>query len=130
MIFCVVTGLGLHFPVTQRERKIEEVTSFLQWWQQAIRLRCPANVLADGAAASLADRCTHCAFASSASGSAKARGHRTLVFRWVRVFITDPIKRKSSRNEFRYDYSYWLWEPALNHDPDVLLSPYHSIADR
>ena len=29
--------------------------------------------------------CTHCAFASSASGSAKARGHRTLAYTWVRV---------------------------------------------
>ena len=40
-----------------------------------IRLRCPADVLAGKAAASPADRCTRCAFALSATGSAKARGH-------------------------------------------------------
>ena len=34
----------------------------------------PGALLADGAAASLTDRCTHCALAVSATGSARARG--------------------------------------------------------
>ena len=40
------------------------------------RLRCPAEATPDGAGLLLADRCTHCAFASSATGGAKARGPR------------------------------------------------------
>ena len=39
-----------------------------------VRLRCPAETSPDGAGSFLADRCTRCAFASSATGSAKARG--------------------------------------------------------
>ena len=38
-----------------------------------VRLRCPADVLGDKPPSSPADRCTRCAFASSAAGSAKAR---------------------------------------------------------
>ena len=41
----------------------------------AIRLRCPVNVLGGGTPSSLTDRCTRYAFAFSATGSAKARGH-------------------------------------------------------
>ena len=48
-----------------------------------VRLRCPADVLADGAASSPADRSTRCAFASSATGSAKARGQTLTSFESV-----------------------------------------------
>ena len=44
-----------------------------------VLVRCPADVLADAATASPADRCTRCAFALPAAGGAQARG-RTLTF--------------------------------------------------
>ena len=44
------------------------------------RLRCPAETSPGGAGSFLADRCTRCAFASSAPGGAKARGQICLHF--------------------------------------------------
>ena len=48
-----------------------------------VRLRCPADVLGDKPPSSPADRCTRCAFALSATGSAKARGQTLTSFESV-----------------------------------------------
>ena len=55
--------------------------------QTNTRLRCPAAAAPDKAGLHLADRGAHCAWASSATGSAQARGQRVTSRReWIHPF--------------------------------------------